>query len=67
MNPLDLKSYQALQIAFQTMKERCQQLQAQLFVVEEENISLRLKCKNVDTNKITEFSGDKNTILSLKV
>lgn len=38
----ELASNYALQVALQTMKERCQQLQARLSVVEEENLQLKI-------------------------
>lgn len=52
-------SQYALQVAFQTMKERCQQLQARLSAVEEENTSLRLyyeKNNSVDPVKMNDIS-----------
>lgn len=39
----ELASNYALQVALQTMKERCQQLQARLSTVEEENLQLKIE------------------------
>lgn len=39
----ELASNYALQVALQTMKERCQQLQARLSLVEEENLQLKIE------------------------
>lgn len=39
----EMASNYALQVALQTMKERCQQLQARLSVVEEENLQLKIE------------------------
>lgn len=36
-------SFYALQVALQTMKERCQQLQLRLLTVEDENVKLRVE------------------------
>ncbi|OXU21495.1 hypothetical protein TSAR_002658 [Trichomalopsis sarcophagae] len=55
----------ALQVAFQTMKERCQLLQARLVIVEEENISLRLKYeKNQSVDPVKINGINENSIIS---
>lgn len=49
---------QALQIAFQTMQERCQQLQKRLSTVEEENMTLRVE-RGVDkSEKLTRHNAN---------
>ncbi|XP_008210214.1 protein spindle-F isoform X3 [Nasonia vitripennis] len=54
----------ALQVAFQTMKERCQLLQARLVIVEEENISLRLKYENNQSVDPVKINGiNENSII----
>ena len=64
----NLDSQYALQIAFQTMKERCQNLQARLAAVEEENIRLRLECGNDDITIAERGKGDsENDVLALRV
>lgn len=59
------ESLYALQVAFQTMKERCQQLQARLTTVEEENMHLRLQNgKNNATNAPIKISRvDENSLV----
>lgn len=42
-NDLSLKENLALHVALQTMKERCQSLQNRLSIVENENVTLRMK------------------------
>lgn len=57
----ELASNYALQVALQTMKERCQQLQARLSVVEEENLQLKIdKQRHVRNESRTspQNSGD---------
>ncbi|KAI4493833.1 hypothetical protein M0804_002009 [Polistes exclamans] len=76
MNIMDIKensendhveSYHALLIAFKTMKERCQQLQTRLAVVEEENLCLRLECgKDMSTAIIKVNGNDKAVIQTLQ-
>ena len=55
----------ALQIAFQTMQERCQQLQKRLAAVEEENLSLRVQ-QGIETSDISR-DNEKIGVLSLQV
>lgn len=59
----------ALQIAFQTMQERCQQLQKRLTIVEEENMALRLERGSEKSDKyIRENSSNQAiTIANLQV
>lgn len=56
----ELASNYALQVALQTMKERCQQLQARLSVVEEENLQLKIEKQRYirQENKINTNLGD---------
>lgn len=64
----NLHSQFALQVAFQTMKERCQHLQARLVSVEEENIRLRLECgKEVAAIAEKSRNDSKDEISILKV
>lgn len=53
------RSQCALQVAFQTMKERCQQLRTRLAAVEEENVCLRLECGK-DTSSAVVRANDHN-------
>ncbi len=60
----ELASNYALQVALQTMKERCQQLQARLSAVEEENYQLRTekqrqKRQESKTNPVNSGDIDK--------
>ncbi|XP_012283258.1 protein spindle-F [Orussus abietinus] len=52
-------SQYALQVAFQTMKERCQHLQSRLDAVEEENVHLRLECGK-DTSAAVIHANESN-------
>ncbi|XP_066581664.1 protein spindle-F [Prorops nasuta] len=52
-------SYQALLIAFQTMRERCLHFQSRLASLEEENAYLRQECAR-DSKVIAEHNEDKN-------
>lgn len=61
------ESHQALQVAFQTMKERCHQLQARLLAVEEENISLRLKCDQNESQGLLDIDEDSGFVHNLQV
>lgn len=54
------QSYDALQIAFQTMKERCQQLQSRLSIVEKENEFLRRQ--NIKKDSIDEVKKFDQTV-----
>lgn len=64
----NLHSQFALQVAFQTMKERCQHFQARLAAVEEENIRLRLECgKEVAAIAEKSRKDTKDEISILKV
>lgn len=57
-------SYCALLVAFKTMKERCQQLQARLITVEEENTCLRLECdKDMPTAIVRVKDNDEKTLV----
>ncbi|XP_046684319.1 protein spindle-F-like [Homalodisca vitripennis] len=49
-------SLYALQVALQTMKERCQQLQQRLVVVEDENLRLRIENQRVGSHEVQEES-----------
>lgn len=51
-------SYNALLVAFKTMKDRCQQLQARLTIVEEENACLRLECGKDMSTAIIKLNDD---------
>ncbi|GJQ72747.1 spn-F [Trypoxylus dichotomus] len=56
----------ALHVALQTLKERCQNLQQRLSLLEEENIALRVQCsKNDSNNSLTELDTLKTRILEL--
>lgn len=55
----------ALQIAFKTMKERCQQLEDRLATVEEENTQLRLQCGREVLQ--TDDKSDKSNVQILQV
>ncbi|XP_015588461.1 protein spindle-F [Cephus cinctus] len=58
------ESEYALQLAFQTMKERCQQLQNRLAVVEEENLCLRLECgKDTSTAVVRGNASSERTVV----
>lgn len=46
-------SHYALHVALQTMKERCQNLQKRLSVLEEENIALKMSQPSLDSQEIT--------------
>lgn len=60
----NFESYYALLAAFQTMKERCQQLQARLATVEEENVCLRLECgKDMSTAIVKMNDNDEKTVV----
>ncbi|XP_043286531.1 protein spindle-F [Venturia canescens] len=64
----DMASAQhALQIAFQTMQERCQQLQKRLTIVEEENMGLRIE-RGVEKsdNFKRDISNDATTVANLQ-
>uniref|UniRef100_A0A1B6MBL2 UBZ1-type domain-containing protein n=1 Tax=Graphocephala atropunctata TaxID=36148 RepID=A0A1B6MBL2_9HEMI len=52
--PTTMSSFYALQVALQTMKERCQQLQQRLVVVEDENLRLRIETQRVASNEKAE-------------
>lgn len=62
-------SQHALQVAFETMKERCKQLQARLATVEEENTSLRLNYVKKKSNDLVKINGinEKNVIQKQQV
>jgi len=51
-----MASYYALQVALQTMKERCQQLQQRLSAVEDENLKLRIEKQRVTSTAAQEDS-----------
>lgn len=57
----------ALQIAFQTLKERCQQFQQRVAVLEEENLSLRTKQINIESSvdSLSELDTLKERITEL--
>lgn len=55
----------ALQIAFKTMKERCQQLEDRLATVEEENTQLRLQCGREVVK--TDEKSEKSVVQILQV
>ena len=57
------ESKYALQIAFQTMKERCQHLQSRLLTVEEENTALRQQCEIINTITMISGGDEKNNII----
>ncbi|KAG7190892.1 hypothetical protein KM043_006953 [Ampulex compressa] len=57
-------SYYALMVAFKTMKERCQQLQTRLAVVEEENVCLRVECgKDASTAMVKANDSNEGTMV----
>lgn len=61
-------SYCALLVAFKTMKERCQQLQTRLAVVEEENMCLRLECgRDMSTAVVKVDKNDRSALQILQV
>lgn len=63
----DTGSKYALHVALQTLKERCQNLQQRLSVVEEENIALRVHCNNIESrNSMTELDTLRIKVLELK-
>lgn len=63
-----IESVCALEVAFQTMKERCQKLQNRLATVEKENSALRLKSYNQISVPSTENkSVELETIQKLQV
>ncbi|XP_046736242.1 protein spindle-F isoform X2 [Diprion similis] len=51
-------SQYALQVALQTMKERCQQFQKRLDIAERENASLRVKCHKEFSSAMVPTTGD---------
>jgi regulator of replication initiation timing len=51
-------SHYALQVALQTMKERCQHLQQRLGVVEEENLSLRIENRKRRPDSVCTMRAD---------
>ncbi|EZA48061.1 hypothetical protein DMN91_005961 [Ooceraea biroi] len=55
-------SYYALLVAFKTMKERCQQLQARLAAVEEENLCLRLECGRDASTVVVGNDDDRSAL-----
>ncbi|XP_071562158.1 protein spindle-F isoform X2 [Temnothorax nylanderi] len=60
-------SYCALLVAFKTMKERCQQLQTRLAVVEEENVCLRLECgRDMSTAIVKVDKSDRSALQTLQ-
>ncbi|XP_011505545.1 PREDICTED: uncharacterized protein LOC105368263 [Ceratosolen solmsi marchali] len=59
----NIESQCALQLAFQTMKERCQQLQARLSIVEEENIYLHQHYKKNNSMTILRVNGEDQHII----
>ena len=59
----NIESQYALQVAFQTMKERCQKLQARLASVEEENACLRQQYEKNNSMSLIKLSGDENNII----
>lgn len=65
----NLESQYALRVAFQTMKERCQHLQARLAAVEEENVRLRLECgKDGSASAVrSELNSEEDEVLVLRV
>lgn len=59
-----LESQHALLIAYQTMKERCQQLQARLAKVEDENTCLRQQYEKHDSMAIMKtYGADENNVV----
>ena len=65
----NLESQYALRVAFQTMKERCQHLQARLAAVEEENVCLRLECgKDGSADAVrNKLNSEEDEVLILRV
>ncbi|CAK9808582.1 Protein spindle-F [Anthophora quadrimaculata] len=61
-------NYYALLVAFKTMNERCQQLEARLATVEEENMCLRLEVGKYESAAITKStdSNEKTIVQTLK-
>lgn len=59
-----LASNYAMQVAIQTMKERCHQLQCRLSIVEEENLRLRIEKQKLTSGMLTNES--KNDVSSLQ-
>ncbi|XP_046493236.1 protein spindle-F isoform X1 [Neodiprion pinetum] len=59
-------SQYALQVALQTMKERCQQFQKRLDIAERENASLRVKCYRESSTAMLPATGD-NQITELQI
>lgn len=55
-------SFYALQVALQTMKERCQQLQQRLSVVEDENLKFRIERQRLAINIPDECKGEISTL-----
>jgi regulator of replication initiation timing len=51
-------SHYALQVALQTMKERCQHLQQRLGVVEEENLRLRIENRKRRSDSVCTITTD---------
>ncbi|XP_033211880.1 protein spindle-F isoform X2 [Belonocnema kinseyi] len=64
----NLESQYALRVAFQTMKERCQHLQARLAAVEEENVRLRLECGKDGAASVvrSELNSEEDEVLVLR-
>ncbi|XP_054281030.1 protein spindle-F-like [Macrosteles quadrilineatus] len=58
-----MASYYALQVALQTMKERCQQLQLRLSAVEDENLRLRIEKQRVSSSVVKEDSKGEISVL----
>ncbi|CAK9824234.1 Protein spindle-F [Anthophora retusa] len=61
-------NYYALLVAFKTMNERCQQLEARLATVEEENMCLRLEVGKYESAAITKSTdtNEKTIVQTLK-
>ncbi|XP_069681325.1 protein spindle-F isoform X2 [Periplaneta americana] len=53
-------SHFALQVALQTMKERCQNLQQRLGTVEEENLCLRIENRKRRSDSTSAVTGEEN-------
>ncbi|KAJ8683237.1 hypothetical protein QAD02_019029 [Eretmocerus hayati] len=66
MEKNQLETQQALEAAFQTMKERCQQLEAKLITVEEENISLQRQQEKNDLIPMIKLNETDKNILNLQ-
>lgn len=62
-----IESQYALLVAFQTMKERCQKLQARLTFIEEENSQLRQQSKNNNSMGLTKLIKDNENNVSRQV